>query len=129
MTPLAPVTAKAALFDGSPSSSTDELRPIVQEAVGRIEKNDARELDYHLLELFGDQSALSAMERVFNDHLGQWACDPQGAMLRYFLRLDPEFGTKAVQASLAARKVTGCYRMLLQDLGTSLPKVEQARQH
>ena len=28
-------------------------------------------------------------------------------MLRYFLRLEPEFGAKAVEASLAARKVTG----------------------
>jgi hypothetical protein len=105
--------------------SADDLGPIVQEAVARIEKNDARELDYHLLELFGDQSALGEIERVFTDHLGQWACDPQGAMLRYFLRLDPPFGTKMVQASLAARKVTGCYRMLLQDLGKSLPNVEQ----
>jgi len=102
----------------------DELRPIVQEAIVRIEKTDARELDYHLLELFGDQSALGEVERGFTDHLGQWACDPQNAMLRYFLRLDPEFGTKMVQASLAARKVTGCYRMLLQDLGSSLPNVE-----
>jgi len=104
--------------------SVDELRPIVQEAVARIEKNDARELDYHLLELFADQSALGAVERVFADNLGQWACDPQNAMLRYFLRLDAEFGTKMVQASLAARKITGCYRMLLQDLAGSLPKVE-----
>ena len=31
---------------------------------------------------------------------------------------------KAVQASLAAKMVTGCYRMLLQDLGPSLPAVE-----
>ena len=96
----------------------------MQEAVARIEKSEARELDYHLLELFGDQSALGEVQSVFTDHLGKWACDPQGAMLRYFLRLDPELGTKMVEASLAARKVTGCYRMLLQDLGSSLPKVE-----
>jgi hypothetical protein len=105
--------------------SADELQPIVQEAVARIEMNEGRELDYHLLEMFGDQSALGGVELVFTDHLGQWACDPQGAMLQYFLRLDPDFGMKMVQASLAARKVTGCYRMLLQDLGKSLPKVEQ----
>lgn len=113
--------------------SADDLPPIVQEAVARIEKrvekriekNDARELDYSLLELFGDQSALNAMERVFTDHLGQQACDLQGAMLRYFLKLDPEFGTNMVQASLAERKLTGCYRILLDDLGTSLPKAEQ----
>jgi hypothetical protein len=104
--------------------SANELRTVVQKAPARIEKNDARELDYHLLQLYGDRSALGDVERVFIDHLGQWACDPQNAMLRYFLRVDPEFGTKMVQASLAQRKATGCYRMLLQDLGSSLPKVE-----
>jgi hypothetical protein len=104
--------------------STDELRPIVQEALGRIEKSDARELDYHLVELYGDASALAGMKTVFDNHLGQWACDPQTAMLRYFLRLEPEFGAKAVEASLAARKVTGCYHSLLQELGDDLPKVE-----
>jgi hypothetical protein len=103
----------------------DELRPVVQEAVARIRNKEARGLDYHLVELFGDQSALAATESVFRDHLGEWACDPQDAMLRYFLRVAPEVGTKMVEASLAARKTTGCYRMLLQDLGKSLPKVEQ----
>lgn len=64
------------------------------------------------------------MKTVFNNHIGQWACDPQTAMLRYFLRLEPEFGAKAVEASLAVRKVTGCYHFLLQDLGDALHKVE-----
>lgn len=104
--------------------SADELWPIVQEAVGRIEKSDARELDYHLVELYGDASMLAEMKTVFNNHLGQWACDPQTSILRYFLRLEPEFGAKAVEASLAARKVTGCYHFLLQELGDALPKVE-----
>lgn len=104
--------------------SADDLRPIVQEALGRIEKSNARELDYHLAELYGDASALPGIETVFNANLGQWACDPQTAMLRYFLRLEPEFGAKAVEASLAAKKVTGCYHFLLQELGDALPKVE-----
>jgi hypothetical protein len=104
--------------------SIDEVRPIVQEAVGRIEKIDARLLDYHLVELYGDASALAGMKTVFNSRLGKWGCDPQTAMLRYFLRVEPEFGAKAVEASLAARKSTGCYRSLLQELGDALPKVE-----
>ena len=61
--------------------SADELRPIVEEAIRRIEKSEARELDYHLLELFTDQSALSGVEQVFTQHLGQRGCDPQDAML------------------------------------------------
>jgi hypothetical protein len=104
--------------------SAEELRPIIREAVGRIEKSDARGLDYHLVELYGDASVLPGMKTVFNERLGQWACDPQTAMLRYFLRLEPEFGTKAAEASLAARKKTGCYHFLLQELGDVLPKVE-----
>jgi hypothetical protein len=106
--------------------SPEQLAPIVREAVVLIEKNDARELDYHLVELYGDRSSLNAVERVFQTQVGRWACDPQSAMLRYFLRLDPEFGTKMVQESMAERKVTGCYRFLFQDLGKSLPKVEKA---
>jgi hypothetical protein len=105
--------------------SADELRPIVRQAVNRIGKNDARDLDFHLLELFGDKSALRVAEQVFNEHVGQWGCDPQDAMLRYFLRLDPEFGVRAVQASLAARKATGCYSTVLQEMGKALPKVQQ----
>lgn len=104
--------------------SPDDLRSIVHDSVARIEENDARELDYRLLELYADQSALGGVEHVFTDHVGQWACDPQSAMLRYFLKFDPDFGTKVAQASLAARNVTGCYRTLLQELGNSLPKVE-----
>lgn len=104
--------------------SPEELRPIVQDAVGRIEKSDARALDYHLVELYADASVLPRMKTVFNNHLGQWACDPQTAMLRYFLKLEPEFGAKAVEASLAARKTTGCYHFLLQELGDALPKVQ-----
>jgi len=77
-----------------------------------------------LVELYGDASALAGMKTVFNNHVGQWACDPQTAMLRYFLTLEPEFGVKAVEASLGARKVTGCYHFLLQELGDALPKVE-----
>ncbi len=104
--------------------SADELRPIVQEAIGRIEKSDARDLDYHFVELYGDSSALAGMKTVFNNHVGHWACDPQTAMVRYFLRLEPEFGAKAVEDSLAARKATGCYHFLLHELGDALPKVE-----
>jgi hypothetical protein len=104
--------------------SNDELRPLVKDAVGRIEKNDARTLDYHLLELFGEKSALPGVKAVFNGRMGQWECDPEEAMLRYFLKFEPDFGVQAVKASLAARKVTGCYHFLLQELGDALPKVE-----
>jgi|SRR5215471_19065757 len=47
-------------------------------------------------------------------------------MLRYFLRVAPDYGATQVSAALNARKMTGCFRFLLQELGAELPKVEQA---
>jgi len=61
---------------------------------------------------------------VFDGRVGQWACDPQAAMLRYFLNFDPELGAKEAEASLASRNSTGCYRFLFQQLGDELPQVE-----
>ena len=46
-------------------------------------------------------------------------------MFRYFLRLDPTFGAREVQAALDARNGALCNPRLLEDLGPSLPKVEQ----
>src|ERR1019366_7350283 len=62
----------------------------------------------------------------FEEHLGQWACDPQSRMLRYFLRVAPDYGAQQVRASLSARKGTGCYRFLLQELGDRLPAAQQS---
>lgn len=109
--------------------SSKELRPVVQQAVQRIERSEARDVDYHIVELFGDKSALRSLEAKFkvdNDHLPKGRCIPYAVpMLRYFLGVDPKVGAAEVQASLDARKATGCYPTLLEDLGTSLPKVEQ----
>ena len=109
--------------------SSAERRPVVQQAVRRIATSDARPWDYSIVELFGDKSALGSLEAKFkvdNDHLPKGMCVAYAvAMLRYFLRVDPKVGAREVQASLEARKVTGCYPTLLEDLGKSLPTVEQ----
>jgi hypothetical protein len=46
-------------------------------------------------------------------------------MLRYFLRVAPEYGARQAVLSLRARKDTGCYRRLFEDLGPELPKIQQ----
>jgi hypothetical protein len=47
-------------------------------------------------------------------------------MLRYFLRVAPEYGASQVSASLNAGKDTACYRTLLSDLGAQLPQAQQS---
>lgn len=124
--------------------SSAQLRPFVQRAVQRIESSthvrpfvplqptetsDARPWDYSFVEEFADKSALGSLKAKFkedNDHLPKGGCIEYAVpMLRYFLRVDPKVGAREVQAQLAAGKVTGCYPTLLEDLGASLPSVEQ----
>jgi hypothetical protein len=125
--------------------SSAQLRPYVQRAVQRIESstqvrpafptspyiatNDARAWDYSFAEEFADRSALKSLKAKFkkdNDNLPKGACLPYAeGMLRYFLRVDPNFGMREVQAQLAARRETHCYPTILEDLGKSLPTVEQ----
>jgi hypothetical protein len=103
-----------------------DIAAVVGPAVERIARHEARELDYELLDRYADGSALGAVQPVFEAHLGKWACAPQSAMLRYFLRVDPAYGAKQVSASLSARKDTHCYSGLLQSLGDQLPKAQQS---
>ena len=124
--------------------SSAQLRPFVKRAVQRIdssthvrpfvplqpmETNDARPWDYAFVGEFADKSDLSLLAAKFkedNDHLPKGRCvEYVVPMLRYFLRVDPKGGVREVQAQLAARKVTGCYPTLLEDLGSSLPAVEE----
>lgn len=101
--------------------SPEQIAKITAPAVERVAHNNARELDYALLDGYGEAGSLDSIKPVFEAHLGEWACEQQTHMLRYFLRVAPTYGVKQVDASIHARKSTGCYRQLLQDLGNSLP--------
>jgi hypothetical protein len=104
----------------------EDMAAVLRSAVDRIGRNDARELDYELLDRYADATALGIVQAAFEENLGHWGCAPQSAMLRYFLRVAPAYGAKQVSASLSARKVTGCYRQLLQSLGSELPQAQQS---
>lgn len=102
----------------------DDIAAALPAAVARIVHGDSRETDFALIDRFGDAASLAAVQTVFESQLGQWACDPQSHMLRYFLRVAPAYGVREVEASLQARQSTGCYRLLLQELGAELPQAE-----
>jgi hypothetical protein len=124
--------------------SSVQRQPFVERAVQRIEAStqmrppvplvpsnpsDARPWDYAFVEEFADKSALGPLKTKFeptNVRAPPGFCPVyELPLLRYFLRVDPNFGEKAVQEVLAARKGTHCYSTLFEDLGKSLPTVEQ----
>lgn len=104
--------------------SPEQIAQITAPAVQRVAQNGARDHDFGLLDAYGDSGALESIKLVFESHLGEWACDPQTHMLRYFLRVAPAYGLKQVDVSIQARKSTGCYRFQLQELGDALPKAQ-----
>jgi hypothetical protein len=91
-------------------------------AAERIQQRTAREFDYYLVDLYGDASLLQSIKTGYEAAAGLWGCGPQAAMLRYFLRVEQDYGASEAAAVLAARKSTGCYRTLLPDLGVELPR-------
>jgi hypothetical protein len=101
-----------------------EIGKAVPAAVDRIVHNHPRILDYALLDAYGDAGSLDVMRSAFEPDLGKSPCDPQSHVLRYFLRVAPDYGAKEVEGALHARQSTGCYRMLLQELADELPKAE-----
>ena len=101
-----------------------EIAVALPAAIGRVVKGDARELDYLLLDRSGDENALQDIGPAFEAQAGNLTCTGQAAMLRYFLRVAPEYGAAQVETALAARR-TGCYRTLLGGLGPSLTRVEK----
>jgi hypothetical protein len=104
----------------------EEVAPALQPAIQHIAKGEARDLDFKLIDRYADTGSLGQLQAAFEPNLGKWACAPQSAMLRYFLRVAPEYGAAQVAASLQARKDTHCYSQLLQDLGDQLPHAERS---
>jgi hypothetical protein len=104
----------------------EDIAAVLRPALERIGHNSRRDLDYELLDRYADGNVLGVVQTVFEKRLGRWACAPQSAMLRYFLRVDPAYGARRVSASLNTRKDTRCYTNLLQSLRSELPQAQQS---
>jgi hypothetical protein len=84
------------------------------------------DVNYQLLSRYASVSPLSDVQRIYEPRRGRWACASQASMLRYFLRVAPDYGVAEVKAALAQRQSTHCYSMLLPDLKDAVadPRVE-----
>jgi len=92
-----------------------------------IRQGGAADVVFQLVDRYGSEHSLPALESTYEAHRGEWACIPQTAMLRYLLRVNPDYGVKELTAAMALRKATGCYRTQLSELREYLhmPQVEK----
>jgi hypothetical protein len=103
----------------------EDLTIAAEAAAERILSSRGRRLDYELVDQYASASSLVGLQRVFEKRVGQMDCAPQSAMLRYFLRVLPEYAAVQAKAALQAREVTRCYQTQLEALGVRLAKVQQ----
>jgi hypothetical protein len=92
-----------------------ELPQIEAPTIARI-KNGGNDIDFQLIDRYASVGVMDQMKSIYEASRGKWACVPRAAMLRYFLRVSPDYGTKEASDALRGRKRTGCYRTELSDL-------------
>jgi hypothetical protein len=104
-----------------------ELPQIEQPLVAKLKFSNGNDLDLQLLARYASRRSLPEVKSVYEVHRGEWACAPQTALLRYFLRVDPSYGTAQVSDALGQRKATGCYKFQLTELNDEIrnPKIER----
>ncbi len=103
-----------------------ELPQIEQSLVARLKSHSGSDVEYQLIERYASARVLPDIKAIYDAHRGEWACAPQTAMLRYFLRVSPDYGMEQVSDALTHRKTTGCYTQQLAELHEDLrrPKLE-----
>jgi hypothetical protein len=104
-----------------------ELPQAEQPLIAKLQSANGSDVDFQLLERYASRRALPELKLVYEAHRGAWACAPQDAMLRYFLRVKPDYGVAQVSDALSQRKITGCYKFQLTGLNQDIrcPRLEQ----
>ena len=104
-----------------------ELPQIEEPILAKFSIHNGTFVDYRLIERYATAKPLSRLKTIYDEARGKWACEPQGALLRYFLRVDPDYGIEEISDALKQRQFTGCYKMVFADFGDTLrmPRVER----
>jgi hypothetical protein len=104
-----------------------QLPQIEQPLITKLQPGNGGDIDFQLVERYASARPLPKVKAIYERHRGEWACVPQTAMLRYFLRVAPEYGVAQVRDALTLRHATGCYKYQFTALGEDVarPKIEQ----
>lgn len=107
--------------------SERELPQFERAWLAKIHQGGAADVVFQLVDRYASARALPEVTSIYESQPGGWACIPQTAMLRYFLRVNTDNGLKQLSAALARRSNTGCYRTQLGELKDYVrtPKLEK----
>jgi len=104
-----------------------DIAAAIPPAIKKLAHNQARDMDYLLIDHFADTSYLPAIQAAFEQRGHASVCGIEVSFLRYFLRVAPDYGAAQVTAALRVRDDKhSCYRTLLGALGDQLPAAESS---
>ena len=133
----APETARGLILEEIASPKGDigvgVLGKLPERELPQLEKTltaglaNGNEVDAELIERYAGPSTFSRVRSIYEAHLSDLGCDEQDALLRYFLRVNPDYGVQQVAQSLTEREKTGCFRTRLSAMGEFIrqPKLQQ----
>ena len=133
----APETARGLILEEIVSPKGDigveVLGKLTERELPQLEKTltaglaSGEEVDAELIERYASPRAFSEVRSIYETRLSDLVCDEQDALLRYFLRVDPDYGVQQVAQSLTEREKTGCFRTRLSAMGEFIrqPKLQQ----
>ena len=90
------------------------LPQIEAPTLARIRNGSGKDVDYALIDRYATARILPDVKAIY-EHGDRWVCESQSSMLRYFIRVDPDYGAQQV-ASAAAARSTGCYQWVFTKL-------------
>ncbi|MCU1309370.1 MAG: hypothetical protein JWO20_495 [Candidatus Angelobacter sp.] len=104
-----------------------ELPQVEEPILAKFRVGNGNDIDYELIERYASKRALPEIKKLYEKNAGKWACVPQNALLKYFLRTNPEYGVSQIKSALSYRKDTSCYQMLFTGIGEAIsnPAIER----
>lgn len=105
----------------------DHEMPSIEDSVlARLDAQESFEIDFQIIDRYFSSRQFERVKLAYESRRGKWACEPQSALLRYFLRVLRDYGEAEVRKALHARAHTGCYQTVLSSLRAfvSLPNIE-----
>jgi hypothetical protein len=83
--------------------------------IAGLEKN--KEVDAELIERYASSQAFPQVRSIYETGPLDIGCSGRDALLRYLLRINPDYGAQMVAESLKERVKTGCFRTSLSAMG------------
>ena len=82
----------------------EQIQAALPAAADRLSKNSPRSLDYELLDIYGNSSAIGSVQAYLDSQGNTAACGPGPHLLRYLLRVSPEIGAQEVRTDGSSQR-------------------------